>query len=286
MADSRLFYNQYLISKIRTSKLPNFIAEDVGDFTLYAHPAAELATNTSGQNKLFRLGFCFDYRNPQMTNQQIVDNICISSLSSVLSHLRHLSGVYIVIVKFEDSIFIVPDMCAFREVYYHKETAAASPNLLRVVNEVAEVDDSKSQGFFQSEVFRTRLTWVGEETSFVGVKRLKPNHYLDLNSILATRFFPVENSVPRDVNAASASTCNILEGIVKAVTKRGPAMMGLTAGWDSRVLLTASRSVKKDILYFLTVHKESKIDALVSRRLAEDLDLNYFQNWSRRNQGL
>jgi hypothetical protein len=271
--------NQYLITRKSTDKLNNFVLSKVGKFNLYSHPTLEISTKTNGCFELVLIGYCFDYRNADHTTQEVINNLNINcTLSILLDQLRHLSGVYIAIWKKDDSILIIPDMCAFREVYFQKDIASSSSTLINLVNPLQEVTDSRFHQFYKSKLFQSRQIWVGYETSFKDVKRIKPNHYLDLESGLTTRFFPLQSSPPSPFKVASKKASKIVEGILKSATRRGPVMMGLTAGWDSRLLLAASRYSRKDILYFTAFHQDSKADLVVSKKMAKGLDLNYIQH--------
>jgi hypothetical protein len=272
------YINQYILTKETTDKLGKFIVRPVGEYILYSHPTLEISAKTDDRFQLILIGYCFDYRNPGHTTLEVVNSLDITKpLSELIGQLRHLSGVYTVIWRKDDDVFIIPDMCAFREIYYGNGIISSSPTLINAVNPLQKVNDSRFHGFYGSKLFQSRLVWVGDETSFQDIKRLKPNHYLNLESGLITRFFPLLRKPSLSVDAAAKKASEIIKGILKAATGRGPVMMGLTAGWDSRLLLAASRYVRKDILYFVLSHKNADADLAISKKIASSLDLNYMQ---------
>ena len=83
--------------------------------------------------------------------------------------------------------------------------------------------------------------WIGDETYFDGIKHLLPNHYLDINKREAFRYWPNGAINRLDLDEAVSRSCLFLQGIMKAIVHRHPAMMAVTGGTDSRTLLAASQ---------------------------------------------
>jgi hypothetical protein len=81
-------------------------------------------------------------------------------------------------------------------------------------------------------------------TAYPHLRRLLPNHYLDLD-----RWRPVRHwltaSLPRATAAEVPGLVETIAGVIRrqvqAVTRRWPAYLGLTAGRDSRMILACSR---------------------------------------------
>ena len=93
--------------------------------------------------------------------------------------------------------------------------------------------------------------WIGDETYFDGIKHLLPNHYLDINKRKAFRYWPNEAIRRLDLDEAVPMSCLFLQGIMKAIAHRHPAMMAVTGGTDSRTLLAASRGIQDKIYFFI-----------------------------------
>ena len=277
-----LYFNQFLLTKRKGLNVEKFVTGSIGDYSLYTHSNLQVAQNSRDKAEIVLVGYCFDYRNPSFSNKDIIDGINISRpLEEILDELAHLSGVYIVILKNESGLFILTDMCAFREVYYSNNqgncSIASSPGLLKLGSEGDDPKPESVDEFYQTDVFKSRLIWVGDETSFKGIKRLKPNHYLNLSNGDIVRYFPAKKISVISVEESATKAAAILKGILKAATHRGTIMMGLTAGWDSRVLLAASKELKDEILYFVIKHKNAAFDCSTSEKLAYRFDLNYIQ---------
>jgi len=74
---------------------------------------------------------------------------------------------------------------------------------------------------------------------------------LDLNSKGISRFWPnkaLENQSPDNVAKKGAE---YIRGCIQSAAERKSIHLGITAGWDSRVLLAASRNLSDKIYYYL-----------------------------------
>jgi hypothetical protein len=69
-----------------------------------------------------------------------------------------------------------------------------------------------------------------------------------------TRFYPSNTLQLEDVLEIVEMASVILQGTMTALTARFDVSMALTAGWDSRVLLAASKHVREDVEYFVYRH--------------------------------
>ncbi len=121
---------------------------------------------------------------------------------------------------------------------------------------------------------------IGDSTAHVGVKRLLPNHALDLKTWEARRHWPrsrqdvdwiTGDSVIKDISSSLTDFC-------RAAADRFNLYVGLTAGVDTRFVLSASKLVK-DKLNLFTIHvpaaSTALLDTTVARNIAQGLGLNY-----------
>src|SRR5204862_1202127 len=127
----------------------------------------------------------------------------------------------------------------------------SQPNLLaKFANpEMRPNTNGDLQQFYKHE-YRDRR-WIGEDTYFVHVKHLLPNHLLNIRTSSTSRYWPQEE-VPRlRLEESADKICPFLQGMMQAATHRHSVMLAVTAGKDSRTLLAASRSVRDEVHYFI-----------------------------------
>jgi hypothetical protein len=120
--------------------------------------------------------------------------------------------------------------------------------------------------------------WIsGTLTAHRGVHRLLPNHYLDLETWSAHRYWPR----PEDFRSwkrfddAVASITGALRDFTSAVCSEFRVAITLTAGFDSRLMLASARDVLSSCSFFTFTAPGGKIDVDVSKRLAERFGLRH-----------
>jgi hypothetical protein len=115
--------------------------------------------------------------------------------------------------------------------------------------------DPEAVGFI--EFFKKRekeYWWPGQSSPYASIHRLLPNHYLDLNSGEAVRFWPKRRREPRPLENAIDIISKELTDMIQSAASRFDLAMGMSAGWDSRLMLAASRPVADKIRYY-TINK-------------------------------
>jgi hypothetical protein len=100
--------------------------------------------------------------------------------------------------------------------------------------------------------------WIGNGTLYQDIYHLYPNHYLDLENCSFSRYWPNNNLEELSIEKAAKNSSNMITRLIKAANYRHQIAQTLTAGWDTRVLLAASKSIKNNIYYY--VHQFSNMD--------------------------
>jgi asparagine synthetase B (glutamine-hydrolysing) len=274
--------NQFVLTSRSTEACTSsqgFVTTDLGEkYVLQSHRGLEVTTRRISENKIISIvGYFYDPAAPNLDRHQICETLNFThDIADPINRISKLAGVFVVFLAHEADLYIFPDACAMREVYYNANSAASSPAFLKYKQ--AE-SDALPNSYFLSNEFRKRPVWIGDQTSYSDVRRIKPNHYIQLGKDRATRFFPVLRRVPIGIESGCENIKNHLQGTMQAVVTARPVMMSLTSGWDSRLLLAASRLVKSKILYCTIRHSHANVDAKISLRLIQALDLNYLQQW-------
>jgi hypothetical protein len=160
---------------------------------------------------------------------------------------------------------------------YSPAQAIAASSLFLVPYSESTQDDQELLSAFR--IPETKAYYAFGLTPRRGVHRLLPNHYLDLQAFVDVRHWPSEPIEPVSdsdtdgliVRIVSALRRNI-EGIV---VKRG-ALLAMTAGEDSRMLLACARAFRADLeLYTLVYDARSEFDAVAATKVASRFDLRH-----------
>ena len=253
---------------------------DIGRYRLYTHPDLIVTAKKSQSRLVILLGHIFDPYNPRRSNEEVISKVlCISkTFTDLIKAIKTYFGRYAIIYKDDTTFSIMHDPFGQREIYYcqkpNKIICGSQPNLIANYSspKLGYTKDQAVLDFYENDLKQVRLgrLWVGEQTYFQDIKHLMPNHYLNINSMSVSRFWPNKILDRIDLDYASSEICNYLKGAMKAVTARSETMVAVTSGFDSRSLLAASREVKDKVYYFINReprHSERSIDIVISNKI-------------------
>jgi hypothetical protein len=139
--------------------------------------------------------------------------------------------------------------------------------------------DEAAMAFVDAFSRRVSQWWLpGDKLLFEGGRQLLPNHALCLRTGTAGRYWPA-GDITGDPAATLLERCAArLEGFISAAAHRYPLAMGLSAGWDSRLILAFCRGVKDSLRTYSTVppgRRHPPPDAKLSARLCATLGLTH-----------
>jgi hypothetical protein len=103
-------------------------------------------------------------------------------------------------------------------------------------------------------VYHDEPWWPGDSSPFREIHHLIPNHILDLGTSHVKRYWPRNAMVRTSPNEVVGQVCQMLRNLLKGVSQRHQLAMAITAGWDSRVLLAASREISAEVLYYTLLY--------------------------------
>ena len=159
-------------------------------------------------------------------------------------------------------------------VVYDTETeiAASTPTLIPT----AQPRDLQ----FEHEVgFPERDGWFPFGlTSRPNIRRLLPNHELDLERWTVTRNWPSPDhdfSIHKDMKPLVASICRDVTNTIRLAREQHPLQITLTAGLDSRMVLACAREFVSDAKFFTYSRPEETCDMHIAQRLARIAQLDH-----------
>jgi hypothetical protein len=274
MKELDFFRRQFLLTVHDTFDLP-WERGKISDYNLFYHPELEFEHVEKGGIELYLLGFLFDYENPEYSNLQILSSLSSEkSFSSLLEQLFKYSGHYVLIYKSDDKLILLNDAVAQNEIYYDKSfsTFGSQPKLLNKVITLLPHTSPESSKFYSSAEFLNRREFVGETTHLENIKHLPANHFIDIQLKTINRFFPLNPIKPISIKNASNLARKMLNGYIKAASMRYNLAMGVTGGYDSRVLFLASLDVECKYYVSKLSHLSDKHhDIFIAKKLTKAL---------------
>lgn len=203
----------------------------------------------------------------------MLDFACRDSRDLEVHLLGKLAGTYILVSHVGPHPRLYTDAGATMPVVYDAAArmAALAPDLL--------LDAPARERRFDHALHAASITseghggWIlGDNTAFSGIRRLLPNHALDLVTWQAARFWP---RGPGDVafttpEAALAAIIPAMRKFCTASATAFPVHLALTAGADSRFVLAACRDVRERIRTFTIrlASSHAQRDCIVAQKIA------------------
>lgn len=195
-----------------------------------------------------------------------------------LAVLPRLAGSFVLLTAGRLPRRLYPDHAGSISMVYFAERrlAASSPALL--------FDEAEYRERFQADLHDALVVregaggWIsGTLTAHRGVFRVLPNHYLDLATWTAPRYWPRLGEFDgwRDMTAAAASAAEAIRKFSSAVCRSYDVGVTLTAGFDTRLVLASCRDHLADCRFFTIAAPHAEMDVAISQEIAKRYGLNH-----------
>lgn len=283
-----LFRRQFILSSNPQFSFESWTNLNLGEnIHLSAHPDLEVAQSSFGTIQLTLLGFVINPFEPMKSNQEILDDLVndAKGFNDILLKTDNLGGRWVIIYKSDNSFKIFHDPCGQRQVYYLKDNenntlCGSDPSIMNHFVELEEDTTLAISEFVRSAAFEEKENaWIGSGTIYKGVEHLMPNHYLNLSDMTTVRFWPNKPIGHLELEKGAELAAEMLRGSLLAIGNRHKLTLAVTAGWDSRILLAASKDVKDNSVYFVSLtglEGDNYHDLVVPKRLFKKLGLPFY----------
>lgn len=263
----------YLTSTSPETVADGYRTESVGDWQVVFDEAYDLVPVVAGEDRVgVVVGTVLD------VTEQLRDgaiHLSTANASAFEDELGRLAGRYVAVFDAGRTYAYTDPAGAVPLVYDPDEGVAASvPAALPGVDHRSRF----RSGLFDRLSYDADNIWLpGRLTYYEGVRRLLPNHRLDLKSWEPERFWPRDPQVIAAETApstAAESIADVLRSVFAALVDRYESpVMSLTAGKDTRVLAAAARPWLRsgEVRTFTWDHGDRyDVDIDTARRIALD----------------
>ena len=252
-----------------------------------AHPDLLVTHARSGNRSVTLLGYMLDPQNPEATDREIVERLlehlrCKPSAERMPPATESLGGRWALVVDDGAEVLLFQDPMGLRSAFW---TEPSSTEAVWVASQPAplaellglERDEAAQDEFVNSDVYRdwAEYRWPASATPYREVRRLLPNRILDVVRGRARRYWPERPLRRLSLGECVETASDLLVDLIRAAAKRFPLSLATTAGWDTRLILAASREVAGDLLYFTFRHEERKPDITTAPRLVRRLGFSH-----------
>lgn len=205
------------------------------------------------------------------------------SITSIVEAEKYLGGKYVLFIRIKDSYFILGDATCSIPVFYAKcdDGAICSSIGYQIAEEQGLSVDSALLEI--REGGDSSRTMPYDYTIWKGIKRLLPNHYLDVNRMCVIRMVnqPVLLS-PQSAEQAAEISLPFIKRLAEYYMRKFSVACALTSGRDSRAVLSVL-GCSKDIPIYTMKHNEfaeNTPDIVVPKQIAARVNLDYSNNLS------
>ena len=226
---------------------------------LTVHP--DLPTCRAGNEdaSIVLLGYILDPERPQDGDQDILRRLLLrleggGTRESLIRLTFPLGGRWVLLAARGQDRWLFNDPCGYRQIFYAQPPAkalwcASQPALLAQVLPL-EVDPEAQAFLREHRTKEPQYWWPGDTTLYRGVRHLQPNHYLDLAAGASHRYWPEVDLSARPTEEVLVENARLLQGLIDSASRRFELALGITAGWDTRTLLAASRPIANRLYCF------------------------------------
>lgn len=273
-----MFKNQYILTDKNINAPSESNSYKIGDYNLIT--SEEIQVFSSKNNKIILIGYTFHCYNSK-TEQEIVDYLSILDKKKLLDEIDNLCGHFILISN-KKELKIYTDACASFKVYYGKSNQftfiGSDPKTLCRFESFIFHNDNKKKIFYESDYFLQDNTKIGHHTRYKNIYQLISNYCLDVNDLKSERVFPRKKRKELTMKDASKKLIPIFDNILNQIQKKYTIFTSITAGYDSRLLMSITKKTSKNIQYYtfkLPDKSEKLVDYTLPKSICSDLDLNY-----------
>lgn len=277
------FRRQFLLSPKESKALILWRAVALGSHLLYVHPDCLLTHMNRNNKDVIILGHVL---NPNVSREcplSIADKVVSAENEKEIAKILYgLTGRFVLMVHKHGVFTFFNDACGLKSMFYTSQNegfyAASQPALLDLVLEKPLTKGERYQSYLESDyVKNNKEHWFPSGTSlYEGVFHLVPNHYLETAAMKQVRYWPIDDITPIPYDEGKTFAAEHLKKTMEiAVTKYNLAL-GVTSGYDSRILFSACKNVKENLMFYTLKYRnlnDSSDDVRIPNTLAKKLNI-------------
>ena len=281
------FVNQFVLGPVFVDSLTDWNHVSVDDaLKLTVHPGLDVEQVKDGGKSITIVGYILDPARPEASNADIAKALMAryDSLDQLIAATEGLGGRWLLIARDGEQSVLFNDAMGSRQVFFtttefeHGFWAMSQPGLLGWLLKLPI--DENAMAFLDAYEIRSHpeYRWPAAASAFRGIRRLLPNRYLDIGTAKEHRFWPAAPLRPTVFEEGLEQAANLLKGLMDAAYQRFDLVHGVTAGYDSRTVLAASRKHRERIR-MVTVRQghmpDDHRDIVVPTRMLGKLNVPY-----------
>ncbi len=285
----RIFRRQFLVGRSEYAPLPEGWVDHafMGGWRVCADEDLNVTVSKAGELGLCVIGEIIDPLQPGHGNEDVVAGILASVKAEMDGGELHglfdqYGGRWVALVLQGEACHAVMDASGSRQAFYREGDGgvelASQVGLFRRFGSVEVREDFLALERSSIYAAEDQYWWAGWNSPYVGVKRLGPNHVLDMSGGEVKRVGPFGEVPHRELDDAVEEVVCVLKGTLDAMSRRHKLVLPLTGGMDSRVALAACRDISDKVSAYTLISDVTPrwhSDVVIARRLARCAGMSY-----------
>ena len=273
--------NQYLIA-LRKQPLRRHALSTVDFAGAVVYHSSSLAAVTACHDavSILLIGYIIDPQRPALLDRDIIVTLAheCPTKERLFRRLQCLSGRFVLVYRSAEDLIATGDPCGCRRIYYGfgEGVLTSSLQLFWDAFETSPRVAEPKRAVLELPAYEVAdRAWIGTESLDDRLCLLLPNHYLDLRNESVHRI-PVDCSQLIGANEVCEYAAATLKGGMAAIRNRFSVLQTLTAGFDTRTMLAASRDFVGNTEFFVFAspdEDERWPDVAIPLRLSRRLGL-------------
>ncbi|GEK91052.1 hypothetical protein [Alkalibacterium kapii] len=267
----------YLMKRTIDQSYEHFIELDPFVFNYDTDSLAAQATD--GEKTVIAYGKIIDSRNPDLTEQAIVEKLAQAKDSvQLVEWTEYMAGRYVLIYQNTKELILFPDATCSVPIFYSViENKWLISSKQKTIADALELPMSDASVEIKSQA-EEQQPLPYDRSMYEGIRVVIPNHFLNVKDQRAKRFFPIRELESRSVDEVIKETITLTQNVVDSYMMEDDLVIPLTAGKDSRLILSFFKKYQDRIQLYTFDHqpKEAEPDDIkIPRQLTSRLGLSY-----------
>ncbi len=277
MNSNVVYEKQFILTTGKMSFPESFCEEQIGALRVLSGRDLHVTKFSKGNQEVLLLGDWYDYNNPEFSNLEIIEKyLNSSSVDDFIVNTYPTAGVYVVVWRNGDDIKIFNDLHALKSVFYNYNgdsiNIVSDPQLGKVFFNLTPCVNPSYREAVTTGRGKREGCCPGMNTGWRHLFRLSTNHYLDVKKRVEIRFFPNKKLQPLELAEAVPVVSQMLKDYIRACRNRNDVILGVTAGWDSRILLSSVDS-NSDLNCYTLRYSHGEDETTISKELCGIMNL-------------
>jgi len=227
------------------------------DYTIFSDTTLQISQATAETASILLVGYIMHHECHNYDNKRLLSWLLSRSqkVEVIIRLLQDYGGRYVALIKDKSTTAAVTDSCATRQLYWFSAgsqliISSSAKMILDSLGLEPELDEDTSR-LLNDKVFNaTENAWYGDKWYDKRINKVLANHYLNMKTATAHRLKYYYDGPTRYGDILDYVE-SVLTGLIRAAHSRYQIIQPITAGYDSRLLLAASKRVWTDTRYYV-----------------------------------